>query len=266
MAHRRSTCSPNRFTVRQITLLVGLLLSLVEVPDSLQAAPQIELPAASSDAAIIVRAASARRWKQGVYDVWQLNGHCSIQQDTLTASGSDAVLWIESDQQEGQTTTRVLVYLEGRQEGVDVRSVKRGNGDAAGRITGTSWMGRLESKHGIQIQANAAAPGQRKTVRSPAPISPVQPAAFEDFNPNTPLTPQATHRNAPVQHAGEVPLDSTDHAIQPAQALSVPAAPEPSTAEDLQFRINPRSSAGFNVSTAGVAERGDSIAYVTGGI
>ena len=70
MAHRRSTCSPNRFTVRQITLLVGLLLSLAEVPDSLQAAPQIELPAASSDAAIIVRAASARRWKQGVYDVW----------------------------------------------------------------------------------------------------------------------------------------------------------------------------------------------------
>ena len=266
MAHRRSTCSANRFTVRKITLLVGLLLFLVKVPDSLQAAPQIELPAASTDAAIIVRAASARRWKQGVYDVWQLNGHCSIQQDTLTASGSDAVLWIENDQQEGQTTTRVLIYLEGRQKGVDVRSVKQGNSDAAGRITGTSWMGRLESKHGIQIQANAAAPGQLKTVRSPATISPVQPAVFEDFNPDTPLHPQATRRNAPVQHVGEVPLDSSDNAIQPAQALSVPAAPEPSTAEDLQIRINPRSSAGFNVSTAGVAEQGDSIAYVTGGI
>ena len=263
----RHTCSANRFKARQATLLVSLLLPLIGISDKLRAAPQIDLPAVSSNAPITVRAANARRWKQGVYDVWQLDGHCLIQQESLTASGSGAVLWIENDQQEDQTITRVLIYLEGRQGGVDVRSAKQGNdNETAGRITGTSWMGRLESRHGIQIQANAAAPGQRNTVRSSTTTSPVQPAVFESVDPGTPLASQSDRRSTLVQHVGEVPLDSDDDAIQPAQALSIPVTPEPSTAEALQIRINPRSSAGFNVSTAGVAEQGDSIAYVTGGI
>ena len=56
---------------------------------------QVELPAASLAERIVVGADTASYWREGVYDVYLLNGNCLINQGLTYTRAKSAVIWVE---------------------------------------------------------------------------------------------------------------------------------------------------------------------------
>ena len=135
------------------------LLAPNPTPVTGQPASGMAVPLANSDLPIedprqpiAVRADRANRWTEGVYDVWCLDGNCSIAQGAIHARADRAVLWVERGGQLGSPPTKVIAYLEGR---VHVESLPTAaTSTASGRFdagqppptaNNDQWLGRFVS-------------------------------------------------------------------------------------------------------------------------
>ena len=95
----------------------GLLLYAVLILQALSGkcafASNITINPPNANAAIVVRADRANRWRDGSYEVWVLRGNCQILQDNASTLSDDAVLWIDREEATSSRNSMVLAYLEG---------------------------------------------------------------------------------------------------------------------------------------------------------
>lgn len=181
---RRRFIAPARDESASRTRLVGILTNsatalVVLLAASVAAAAQIpaplvpntnpkidaDVPPIDSRDPITVTADRANRWTEGVYDVWYLEGHCSLAQGSLAAKADAAVLWIERGGRLGYPPNRVIAYFE---RNVEVKSTSRGATSAAnGRFDASMpppdkdhdrWIVRLTSTSMPTIQTPPAGP------------------------------------------------------------------------------------------------------------
>lgn len=187
-----------------------------------RAAPIIQSPVLNSDEAIRITARQANRWQEQGFEVWHLRGDCRVAQDNMTATGSEAVVWIKRDAPRSGAGHQVLVYFEGK---VRVDYSHRGEphrttGQTAQSISGRSWFGRLESSVPVNVQTAtvggrpAAAPEIYARGREASRVRPqaTQPRQAQFTGPETIPAPTPSTTSAPrrvlVQPRTTVPLQA----------------------------------------------------------
>jgi len=107
---------------------------------------EVELPRPDPNDPIVATADRATKWTQGTYDVWILQGHCSITQGFTTARGDEAVLWIRSETDPTTQRNFVMSYLEGN---VQLAYSRAGYPYEVRDVT---WLGEFFSKQPIQMK------------------------------------------------------------------------------------------------------------------
>ncbi|MCA9203926.1 MAG: LPS-assembly protein LptD, partial [Planctomycetales bacterium] len=147
----RATASVLR--LHRISVFVGLLFAALASP----ARAEIELPVASPQSSIHVRADGGRRWKQGEYDVWHLQGNCEIRQDQVVGRATEAVLWVDRASPHSGQPTKAIVYLDGEV------TVEHGGGSSTGgdatngaSLTGRTWLGRFYTLRSLDFDVPLA--------------------------------------------------------------------------------------------------------------
>jgi len=134
--------------------LVAVALLAIAAPHPLLADPIIQSPVLNSGEAIRISARQANRWQEQGFEVWHLRGDCRVAQDNMTATGSEAIVWIKRAAPRSGAGNQVLVYFEGKVR-VDYShrsEPHRATGQTAQSITGRSWFGRLESSAPVDVQ------------------------------------------------------------------------------------------------------------------
>lgn len=221
-----------------------LLLLLSTVP----AVAQVELPELNQADPISISAQAGNQWQVGIYDVWVLQGNCTIQQGQAIARCREAVLWIERPDVSLRQPNKVIAYLEGD---VDVLS-KPG----AAQLKDQTWLGRFFSTANVQVHATTVA-GKPDTLpavywrgmerRTPEAAGDgwrgrVQPAQFttpapQPVQPGTPPQPAASATPAfPESRPGVAPT----MVPVPAQSREGPAV---TVGGGRRIRVFPRSNA-----------------------
>ena len=115
------------------------------------AAAQVQLPPLNTAEPVRITAQAGNHWQAGSFEVWILRGNCAIQQGKATASGGEAVLWIDHAPAVEQRQSRVIAYLEGNVTvALDARP-------GAPRLTDRTWLGRFLSSAAVDVRAAAVA-------------------------------------------------------------------------------------------------------------
>ncbi len=129
-----------------LTLIIFALVSTAHGGD-------IDLPLASEQLSVQVRAQTADRWQQGGYDVWLLSGNVRIQQGDTIAQSREAVLWIDRAAAGSEHPSKIIAYLEndvvldyGRPGGPNPST-----GRAAQTVRDKTWFGRFHTVSDIQF-------------------------------------------------------------------------------------------------------------------
>lgn len=200
---------------------------------------EIEEPLADPRAPIAISAGQASRWQQGVYDVWHLQGDCTLQQGQVAAQAQQAVLWVERSEFLSDQPHRIIAYLEG-QVAVDYAHAGQPHqvtGRRAQSIQDKSWVGRFHSTSGILMRVPAAS-------GEPAVKPEIFHRAMDAFNP------------------------ARQRVIQPAQftADATVPAPEPPRAGARRLLVTSRSSVRFQARTFFNAERNEHVAVIDSGV
>ncbi len=106
-----------------------------------------ELP--KSTHSISVKADQIKHWVENGFEVLHLRGNVKIQQATLTASASEAILWVEMPSDDLPAKPhQVLVYLE---QDVTVDLAGKPNNQPSDRIKDQAWFGRLQTTGTIDL-------------------------------------------------------------------------------------------------------------------
>ena len=136
---------------------------------------EVTQPVVAAQEAITIEAARGSRWQEGEYEVWLLDGNCSVQQGSLVGRSPAAVVWIlrgepteqwlpanALDDPFGATAqpnsrlsgslSKAVVYLEG---GVEVRSDEAHSPQL---LRDHTWLGRLQSIRDIRVNVARAEP------------------------------------------------------------------------------------------------------------
>ena len=199
---------------------------------------EVELPLGDPRESISVKAQTGHRWRQGIYDVWLLEGSCRVQQGEISAQCEEAVLWIDSSRVADGFPTKVICYLEG---GVMIDFSRHASphawtGSSTRTLKDHTWLGRFFTLGEVEFQV-ALTDGE------PA----VKPAVF--------------HRGVETR--------GTKGGIEErlAQQPSLPPPPTRSGAEfsGRRVRILPRSGIDLQVETLNNAERNESVLVATMG-
>jgi len=140
-----------------------------------------ELP--KSTHSVSIEADQIKHWVENDFEVLYLRGNVKIQQATLTATSSEAIVWIEvpSDDQLLKPH-QVLVYLE---QDVTVDLAETTPNQASDRIKDHAWYGRLQTTGTVDL-------GRRSEKLAASP-----PTLF-----NRAQQARAKNQAAPVHQAG----------------------------------------------------------------
>ncbi len=202
-------CAADRLSGARRTCLTSLLLAYAiffggNVCSDLRAAELLELPPVDSHVPIAISAQQGARWTEGSYDVWLLQGNCSINQGETMAHSGQAVLWIEHAAP-GNPLNRVICYLE---DDVQIKYHADGpistggdwraplDGKPRPQLTDKNWFGRVYSLSDPQIQVaqTLAEPAEKPAVyqnarrrRDPPQFGTIQRTQYAEFDPRQPL-------------------------------------------------------------------------------
>ncbi|MEX0820454.1 MAG: organic solvent tolerance protein OstA [Pirellulaceae bacterium] len=123
---------------------------------------EITPPLTSPHAPISIRAAQGSRWYEGDYEVWSLEGDCSIVQGNVTAQSEAAVVWINradaaQDELNPNQLHKVIAYLE---QGAVVdfahqQPAHQISGKQTNTFQGDSWMGHFHTSLRIDVQVGS---------------------------------------------------------------------------------------------------------------
>jgi hypothetical protein len=241
-----------------------------------------DLPTEDPRQPITVHADRANRWTEGVYDVWCLEGNCSIVQGATHVRGDRALLWVERGGQLGSPPNKVIAYCEGR---VQVESLPTAaTSPASGRFDASQppptadndrWLGRFFSTSLPIMQVPV--PGGELNPRPAVYQNAV--AARNRGGVQPPLSPLQAPERRP-EGAANSPPSTQRHAITRTQFAEFgapnPVPPVPAGARRIRFFPrsdlsahydtvpDPRGSGtmvigtgGFNIIVDGVAVLGE---------
>ncbi len=144
-----------------IVLLAAVGLVSMSRVASAQQAP-LQLPDATKNGAVVVRAGACWTWAKPDYDIWILSGGCEIAQQDRRAQAQQAVLWVHRGRY-GETQNRITVYLEGNVS-VEQQTPPPANAPpgaarpAPVRVTDATWYGEFESTDQIVFRTPQAGP------------------------------------------------------------------------------------------------------------
>lgn len=121
---------------------------------------EITPPLTSPHAPISIKAAQGSRWYEGEYEVWSLEGGCTIVQGNVTGQSRSAVVWINRADSPPDELHKVIAYLEqgavvefGHQQPAHPTSGRQAN-----TFQGDSWMGQFHSSLSVEVQVGLGAP------------------------------------------------------------------------------------------------------------
>jgi len=142
---------------RQATTLIVIAAALVIAPIT---SAEITPPLTSPNAPISIHATHGSRWYEGEYEVWSLEGDCTIVQGDVTGKSRSAVVWIRRADSTPGELHKVIAYLE---EGAVVEFAHRQpahriSGKQTNTIQGDSWMGHFHSSLRVDVQVGSTAP------------------------------------------------------------------------------------------------------------
>ncbi|MBC8352603.1 MAG: hypothetical protein H8E66_11475 [Planctomycetes bacterium] len=131
-----------------------MLLLLVITPAALA---EITPPLTSPNAPISIQANKGSRWHEGEYEVWSLEGACSITQGDVTGKSQAAVVWIRRAEPSTDQLDKVIAYLEKGTvvEFAHQQPAHRTTGQQANTLQGESWMGQFHSSVRVDVQVAA---------------------------------------------------------------------------------------------------------------
>lgn len=122
---------------------------------------EVEVPRPDANDPITVSADRATKWSQGGYDVWVLQGRCTITQGFTTARGEEAVLWIKSETDPTTQRNFLTAYCEGNAHITYTRA------GYPYEIRDSAWLGEFFSVKPIEMR-----------VPAPQAEPPVKPAVY----------------------------------------------------------------------------------------
>jgi len=149
----------------------GALWLLVALFATSISADEFTFPRPNSAHSISVSASTITRWTVGHYEVLHLNGNVRIQQQSLVASGAEAILWVETpdanaidvEDNESPNEHKIIAYLE-NQVVIDLpRSgeAHRATGVATDRIVDERWLGRFFTTATVDLDRGIEPLGDR---------------------------------------------------------------------------------------------------------
>ncbi|HEX5104564.1 MAG TPA: organic solvent tolerance protein OstA [Pirellulaceae bacterium] len=242
--------------LRQIPLIV--ILGVLTIGFPLVVCGEVEFPAGSKSAPVVVRADGATHWTQGEYEVWALRGHCQIEQGDMVAVGDEGVLWVDRADTFSGRPSKAIAYLEGS---VQVNYGRKGDphaltGQRAQSVKDKTWIGRFETTGGIElavpVTGNDSANRPPIVQRSLAAWSPrSQPP--ESGDPRTP-NPESPSPDARFQRA-----QFTREEIAP--PVGTPLSPLGN-----RVRVFPRGGGRWNLRTFVDEARNERIALINSGV
>ncbi|MEO8494440.1 MAG: organic solvent tolerance protein OstA [Planctomycetota bacterium] len=138
----------------------ALFIFAAALVTALTASAEITPPLTSPNAPISIHAAQGSRWYEGEYEVWSLEGDCTIVQGNVTGKSQSAVVWINRADASSGELQKVIAYLE---QGAVVefaheQAAHRTSGQAANTFQGESWMGHFHSAIRVDVQVGSTAP------------------------------------------------------------------------------------------------------------
>ncbi len=113
---------------------------------------QVRLPKPDESSPIVITADEGTHWTQGSYEVWVLQGSCSIAQGASSARSQEGVVWLESNSSTEGGRDKVIAYLEGNVE----LSLDRSGAHAD--LADKTWLGRFVTASTIQVRPKRIAP------------------------------------------------------------------------------------------------------------
>ncbi|MBM3999113.1 MAG: LPS-assembly protein LptD [Planctomycetes bacterium] len=151
-ATARSRCGASRTRRTRFVLFLFLVITGTASP---VVAADLELPLGDPRDALVVSARQARHWKQGLYDVWVLDGVCRMRQGDVRAESERAVIWVDRASRTSSYPIKALVYVEGN---VLVQFGTRGDAHRttdprAQTLVDASWLGRFHTFDDVTIHA-----------------------------------------------------------------------------------------------------------------
>ncbi|MCA9141159.1 MAG: hypothetical protein KDB05_00140, partial [Planctomycetales bacterium] len=146
-------------------LLTSLVVAMVFVLTPIASA-EITPPLTSPNSPISIRAAQGSRWYEGEYEVWSLEGDCTIVQGDITGRSQSAVVWIRRADESAlgtnpaETVSKVIAYLENGAivDFAHQQQPHRVSGQQANTFRGNSWMGHFHSTLNVTVQVGSTAP------------------------------------------------------------------------------------------------------------
>ncbi len=227
-------------------MLLGWLFSMVQ-PSGPSAAGEVYLPRPIDDPAITVTAASAAKWREGIYEVWHLTGGCSLTQGANRVDASEAVLWIESpDPANPEARTKIIVYAESLPATSVVLSHRAPIGQPA-RQSVPTWFGRWLSRTPVDWRVTQ----QRE---APSSLPAIHSRGLARFGPDN-----------DVLVATESAAASSIELVQFEQLVPSPAPVVTNPLGVRRIRFGPRSDVGMQVD-AHPLPSGEFATTVTGGV
>ncbi|MBL8828339.1 MAG: LPS-assembly protein LptD, partial [Planctomycetaceae bacterium] len=110
---------------------------------------EVEVPRSDANDPITITADRSTKWSQGGYDVWLLQGRCSVTQGYTTARGDEAVLWIKSETDPATQRNFVIAYFEGNAQ------VNYSRAGYPYEIRDSAWLGEFFANRPIEMRVPA---------------------------------------------------------------------------------------------------------------
>ena len=112
---------------------------------------QISFARPDSSASIAVAADQMSRWQVGHYEVLHLRGNVNVKQQQLSASGNEAILWVEAPTgNDPQAEHKIIAYIEGQVE-VSLPRMDAGPNSGSDRIVDEVWLGRFFTRTTVDL-------------------------------------------------------------------------------------------------------------------
>jgi hypothetical protein len=166
---------------------------------------EVEVPRPDANEAIVISADRSTKWQQGGYDVWVLQGRCTVTQGYTTARGDEAVLWIKSETDPTTQRNFAIAYFEGNAQ------VNYSRAGYPYEIKDASWLGEFFSNRPIEMR-----------VPAPQPEPSVKPAIYYNgMSRRDPAAPGAIRRTQ-FQPGSAVPQPLPSPATGPRRMRAFP--------------------------------------------
>ena len=203
----------------------------------------IDFPAGDPSLPIQLNAERGAHWNQGSYEVWYLEG-CQVRQGGVTATGKQAIIWIDRADPFHKRFDYVISYLEGPRT-----TVTHGHGGHVHQITGRRgqllsakrWLGQFHTSAGVDIKTNQSL--AREEI----------PAQFYERA----LGYRRSQSSYPVQPAQLV--ENSNRSAVPTEGTTLSVG-------NRRILVQGRSNAGWNFKVEQDASRNETLAIAKSGI